>query len=79
VIDLTCQAYEYRIRRLMYRSARLMRQLSRTSPKDPRMSELALKHRIIWNNIIAECEQYRAYTSVGWENGFEEKEGDDEK
>jgi len=43
------------------------------------MSELALKHRIIWNNIIAECEQYRAYTSVGWENGFEEKEGDDEK
>jgi len=79
VIDLTCQAYEYRIRRLMYRSARLMRQLSRTSPKDPKMSELVVKHRIIWNNITAECEQYRAYTSIGRENGFEEKEGYDEK
>jgi len=63
----------------MYRSARLMRQLSRTSPKDPKMSELVVKHRIIWNNITAECEQYRAYTSIGRENGFEEKEGYDEK
>ncbi|HQQ67091.1 MAG TPA: hypothetical protein PLO55_13235 [Thermotogota bacterium] len=66
MIDATCIAYETRIQRLMRDSRRLMRQISKTSPRDPKMKELWLKHRIIWNNIERIQEHYKTYRTAAW-------------
>ena len=66
MIDITCKTYEQRIKRLIRQSDYLLKRISKTSPKDPKMSELWLEHRIVWNNIERIQEHYKTYRTAAW-------------
>ncbi len=63
MLDVTCEKYERKVAFWLREARKIMRKISRTSPRDNNMVRLWSEHRRVWDEIDRIIDLYRKYRS----------------